>query len=72
MGVGAYALFASGDMKDDPVIGDQLGDEVGVEAYYNFAVTPWMQVSADVQWISPGIKRNKSALVFGSRLNLRF
>jgi hypothetical protein len=26
-------------------------DEQGVEAFYNFFLTPWVQVTSDVQWI---------------------
>jgi porin len=73
MGVGAYAMFASDDFKDDsPILDALLRDEYGVEAYYNFAITPWLQLSADVQWISPGIKPSDDAWVLGSRLNTRF
>jgi carbohydrate-selective porin OprB len=44
---------------------------VGIEAYYNFAITPWLQVSADVQWVSPGIAINKNAVVLGTRVFLQ-
>jgi hypothetical protein len=43
-----------------------------VEAFYNFAITPWLQLSADVQRISPGIKSSDNAWVLGTRLNTRF
>ncbi len=73
MGIGAYYMRASDDLKDDsPILNGLLEDEIGYEAYYNFAVTPWMQVSADVQWIDQGIKGSDDAWVFGTRLNLRF
>ncbi len=73
MGIGAYAMFASDDFKDDsPILDALLRDEYGVEAYYNFAITPWLQLTADVQWISPGIKPSDDGWVLGSRLNTRF
>ena len=43
-----------------------------MEAFYNFAITPWMQLSADVQWISQGIGSSNDAVVLGTRLNIRF
>jgi porin len=49
-----------------------LRDEVGVEAFYNVAITPWLQLSADVQWIIPGKTSSDNAWVLGTRLNTRF
>jgi hypothetical protein len=40
--------------------------------YYNFAVTPWLQISADVQWVDQGISTSDDAWILGSRLNIRF
>jgi len=31
-----------------------------------------VQLSADVQWISSGIRANDDAVVLGTRLNIRF
>ena len=56
----------------DDLVGGLLEDEVGVEAYYNFAITPWLNVSADVQWIDPGISNTDDELILGLRLNTRF
>ena len=36
MGIGAYSLIASGDLRDQVIIGSRLGTEVGLEAFYNF------------------------------------
>jgi len=69
-GVGAFWLKESSDLKKQP--GQLLGDEVGVEAFYNFAITPWLQLSLDAQWISPGIQSSDNAWVLGTRLNTRF
>jgi porin len=70
MGLGVYWLKLSSDLDDQP--GNLFEDEVGVEAYYNFAITPWLQLSADVQWINPGITSSDDAVVLGTRLNTRF
>ena len=67
MGFGVYSLIASSELKDQIIIGDKLRDEVGIEAYYNFAITPWLQVSADLQWIASGVTSNDDALVLGVR-----
>ena len=73
MGIGVYAMFASDDFQDASLIlNELLDDELGFEAYYNFAVTPWLQVSADVQWVDQGISTSDDAWVVGSRLTLRF
>jgi len=44
-------------------LNEQLDDKLGFEAYYNFAVTPWLQISADVQYIEQGIKTSDKAWV---------
>lgn len=64
-----------------------LRDEYGFEGYYNFAVTPWMKVTPDIQFVRPAqrqvidvsssipiiVKDNIStAPVFGLRLQLIF
>jgi porin len=69
-GVGPYWLKESNDLKNQP--GNLLGDEVGLEAFYNFAITPYVQLSFDAQWISPGINSSHNAWVLGTRLNIRF
>ena len=72
MGIGAYTMLSSGDLNAQPIIGGILRDEVGAEAFYNFAVTPALQISADVQWISQGIRGSGNAVVVGLRLFTRF
>jgi len=51
-GVGGYALGASNE-----AVLNRLGihDETGFEAFYNAAVTPWLQVTADVQYINSAL-----------------
>jgi porin len=71
-GVGAYWLKESSDFKKQPIIATALQDEVGVEAFYNLAITPWLQLTLDAQWISPGIQSSDNAWVLGTRLNTRF
>ncbi len=72
MGIGAYAMFASNDLKDQVIVGKLLDDEVGFEAFYNYAITPWLQLSLDLQYISSGIEKTDNAFVIGTRLFTRF
>ncbi len=72
MGVGIYTMRASSDLNKQPVIGGILNDETGIEAYYNFAITPWLQLSADVQYITSGLKGTDNSLVLGTRLFVHF
>jgi porin len=43
-----------------------------IEAYYNIAVTPSLNVTLDVQWIDGGSTAIDEAVVLGARANLRF
>lgn len=69
-GLGPYWLQESSDLDKQP--GNLLADEVGVEAFYNFAITPWLQLSFDAQWISQAIRSSDDAVALGTRLNTRF
>lgn len=64
-----------------------LRDEYGVEAFYNIAITPWMKLTPDIQFVRPaqkdqynidngilniGRKRIDTATVLGLRLQMIF
>ena len=55
-----------------------LRDEYGFEAFYNVAITPWMQMTPDIQVIRPAQKETISrenvntATVIGLRLQMLF
>jgi porin len=59
-----------------------LQQEDALEMYYNIAVTPWLDVTADLQIINPALKRAQNelgqlanvdtAVVAGARLRMRF
>lgn len=72
MGFGWYTLNESEDLKDHPAIGTLLTTERGTELFYNFAITPWLQLSADFQWIEPGIAVHENSFFWGTRLLIRF
>ncbi|MDR8726009.1 carbohydrate porin [Burkholderia pseudomultivorans] len=46
--------------------------EEGVEALYNYAITPWMQLGGGVQWIRTSQVGYKNAIVTGLRLQTLF
>ena len=59
-----------------------LDHEDAIEMYYNAAITPWLNVTADLQIINPGLQKTLGsdgrlrdvdiAVVAGLRLNVRF
>lgn len=49
-----------------------FNDEAGMEAWYSFAVTPWLKLTADVQLIDPARGDRPTALIGGVRTNIAF
>jgi len=70
MGAGYFFVNLSGNFKDlvSPVA--NLQDLHGVEMYYNYAVTPWFRVSADLQVIDGVASRLNTAIIPGIRAQL--
>ena len=70
--VGWYNNF-SDDLNDTPVV-DLSDRSSGFEFYYRFQVTPWLQVSPDVQYlIDPGIVEGEDdTVVLGLRALMHF
>jgi len=66
MGLGAYWLKESKDLDFLPV--SALKNELGLEAFYNIALTPWLQLSVDFQWINTAVVKNENPIVLGTRL----
>ena len=56
-GIGYYYMDIS-NPKLTGIFKDRefLRDEYGVEAYYNIAITPWMKLTPDVQFVRPAQK----------------
>ena len=44
----------------------------GVEAFYNFAITPAAMLSADFQYVQAAVPGADAAVILGARLNVRF
>jgi porin len=72
-GIGAYYYDLSDTLQDElnPVL-VKFEDEAAIEAFYSWAVTPWLQVGANIQYINPATGRYKNALVPSLRLQFRF
>lgn len=70
-GFGYYYAGLSPELQDALSPAISLQDERGWEAFYNFAVTRWMTVGADVQIIKPGLS-DKTAVLCGLRTVIRF
>jgi len=79
-GIGFYYIDV-GNPKFRTILGTRsfLRDEYGFEAFYNFAITPWLQLTPDIQVIRPAQKRVitsrkgiDTATVLGLRLQLLF
>ena len=47
---------------------------MGAELFYNVQLTPWLNITSDVQWIRPsaGNLATDNAFVYGLRVNLTF
>lgn len=83
-GVGAKGLFGRRDdsfgigyfymQTANANIPDRLNfrDSQGVEAYYEFAITPWAHFTPDIQVIRPSQARVDTSVVLSVRLELKF
>jgi porin len=71
-GLGAFYYDLSDDLQDslDPLA--EFGDESGIEAYYSWAVTPWLHLSGDIQFVDPARRGVDSSVVAAVRANIRF
>ena len=70
-GVGYYYAAPSNDLKDLPGSIQKIRDEQGVEMFYNFAVTPWLVLGADLQIIKPSLA-DDTAVFSGLRTVIKF
>jgi porin len=71
-GIGAYYYDLSDTLQNslDPLV--NFHDESTIEAYYSWAVKPWLQLGADVQYINPASGDNEHALVPSLRMQIQF
>jgi porin len=71
-GVGVFYVGFSDELKEGlrPLL--PLRDEYGAEIFYNFAVTPWFRLTADLQVIRPGLDGQDPAVIAGVRAQIVF
>jgi porin len=70
-GVGYYYAVPSPLLKSSLASVIRIQNEQGTEVFYNFALTPWLALGADLQIIQPGLK-NDTAVFPGLRTVIRF
>ena len=71
-GIGYFFLGVSTELKNLAPVLLPLRDEHGVELYYNMQVTPWCQITPDLQVISPFRDRADTSLLVGLRAKIDF
>ena len=67
-------LFQKPELLEDDtgLAGEILDDEWGAEVFYNYAITPAIQASLDLQYIDSAVATVDSAFVVGLRLFTQF
>jgi porin len=70
-GIGCYYAAPSRDLKDSLNQVVDIRDEQGIEVFYNFSVTPWLTVGADIQVIRPSLA-DDTAVFCGMRTVINF
>jgi porin len=70
-GIAFYYDAPSRDLKSSLSPGLKIRDEQGMEIFYNFAVTPWLTVGADLQVIDPSLGKD-TVVAPGLRSVIRF
>jgi hypothetical protein len=56
-GVGYFFYNFSNELQDAVARLGDFDDEQGIEAFYTLAVTPWLRLTADLQWVNPARAR---------------
>lgn len=73
-GAGWYFVGASTQFGPVPTALFNPQNGSGVELFYNYQATPWLNITPDVQWLNPGLTNlaTANAWVYGVRLNMTF
>lgn len=72
-GIGVFNYALSSKLIDGlAAIGLRRQPERGIEAFYNLAVTPWLRVTADLQWIRPFDSDKRDVVLGALRTQLKF
>ncbi|MFT3881712.1 MAG: carbohydrate porin [Gemmatales bacterium] len=71
-GLGYFYTNLNNDLKNFAPRRFPLGDEHGLELFYNVAVTPWCHITPDFQYILPSNDRFDAAFLLGLRMKIDF
>ena len=72
-GIAAFYVGYAGGLKEGlRLAGLPARDETGMEVFYNFAVTPWLHVTADLQAVRPPRADRDTAFIGGLRAQVLF
>ena len=73
-GLGCFLTGSSNQFGPVPasIFGPRNG--AGLELFYNYQATPWLNITPDLQWVRPsaGNLATNSAFVYGLRINFTF
>lgn len=72
-GIGWY--WASSSPQIGSLITSQfgpVGDGQGIECFYNYALTPAVRITPDVQYVVPTLRSAEPALIAGARALVSF
>ena len=71
-GLGYFYYAFSKDLRNAvaPVV--DFDDEQGLEAFYSYAVTPWLHVTGDIQYIDPASSSHDRTVIASLRTSIRF
>jgi len=71
-GIGYFYNALNSDFQNTVSIVAPINDLHGGEVYYNAQITPWFNLTADLQAINPGLIANDTAVVLGLRGKISF
>jgi porin len=73
-GIGWFLAGASSQFGPVPTALFDPKNGSGVELFYNYQATPWLNITPDVQWLRPGMTSlaTDNACVYGLRINMTF
>jgi porin len=71
-GIGWFYVGASDEFGPVPRALLDSRDGGGVELFYNFKATPWLNITPDLQIVKPGgIGAAETAFIYGLRVNMK-
>ncbi len=71
-GIGAFYYNLSDVLQSKVTPFATFNDEAAIEAYYSYALAPWLHVTADIQYVKPATSSDKNALVAAFRTSIKF